>query len=90
MFYIYGILILVWTYLTPIMYDLDIINNTFFKTVLKFNPLYQFISFARTIIIDGRVPSLLKFAGCAVSALVALVAGVVVFKKSQDKFIYYV
>ena len=29
MFYIYGIVIMIWTYLTPIMYDISIINEKF-------------------------------------------------------------
>ena len=90
MFYIYGILILVWTYLTPLMYDLEIISNQFFRTALKINPLYQYINFSRTIILHGRIPTLFQFAACAGTAIGTLALGVFVFKKNQDKFIYYV
>ena len=84
MFYIYGIIITIWTYLTPIMYDLTILNPTF-AFVLKFNPLYQYINFARTIILYHNCPTLGQFAGCFISALVVFVIGIVVFKKKQDK-----
>lgn len=89
MFYIYGIIITVWTYLTPIMYDIKMLNPSF-AFILKFNPLYQFINFARTIILYGNCPTFGQFAGCGISALVVFIIGVVVFKKNQDKFIYYV
>ncbi len=89
MFYIYGIVVLVWTYVTPLMYDIRSLNPTF-QRILKFNPLYHYINFARTIILYGRVPTLFQFAACGVSALIVLVLGVVVFKWKQDKFIYYV
>ena len=89
MFYIYGIITTIWTYLTPIMYDIKMLNSTF-AFVLKFNPLYQFINFARTIILYGNCPTIGQFAGCFVSASVVFLLGVFVFKKNQDKFIYYV
>ena len=89
MFYIYGIITTIWTYLTPIMYDMSILNSTF-AFILKFNPLYQFINFARTIILYGNCPTFGQFAGCFVSAFVVFIIGIFVFKKNQDKFIYYV
>ncbi len=89
MFYIYGVLITLWTYLTPIMYDINMLNPTF-AFILKFNPLYQFINFSRTIILYNTCPSLGAFLGCAASSLIFLIAGIIIFKKNQDKFIYYV
>ena len=90
MFYIYGIVIMMWTYLTPIMYDINLISNPTLQLIMKFNPLYQIINFARSIILYGNVPTLGQFAGCAVSSILVLLVGVIVFKKNQDKFIYYV
>ncbi|MDD4718577.1 MAG: ABC transporter permease [Bacilli bacterium] len=89
MFYIYGIVVMIWTYLTPIMYDISMINEKF-RFFLKFNPLYQFINFARTIILRGEMPTVGQFAGCGVSAIVVLLLGIFIFRKKQDKFIYYV
>lgn len=89
MFYIYGVVITLWTYLTPIMYSIDTLNPTF-AMILKFNPLYQFINFSRTIILYGNCPTLGQFAGCAISALIIFFLGIIIFKKNQDKFIYYV
>ncbi|MCM1053758.1 MAG: ABC transporter permease [Ruminococcus sp.] len=89
MFYIYGVVITLWTYLTPIMYDINMLNPTF-AFILKFNPLYQFIDFARTIILYNTCPSLGSFAGCAVAGLLFFIIGTITFKKNQNKFIYYV
>lgn len=89
MFYIYGIVLTIWTYLTPIMYDISIINPTL-QFIMKLNPMYQFINFARSIILYGNCPTIGQFAGCAVSALVIFFLGIFIFKKKQDKFIYYV
>jgi ABC-2 type transport system permease protein len=89
MFYIYGIVITIWTYLTPLMYDIKMLNPTF-QFIMKFNPLYQYINFARTIILFGNCPTIGQFAGCAISSLIFLFLGIHVFRKHQDKFIYYV
>ena len=90
MFYIYGIILTLWTYLTPIMYDLKTLDIGFLFTILKCNPLYQYINFARMIILYHQIPSLSSFAACLGSALIVLLLGVVIFRKNQDKFIYYI
>ena len=89
MFYIYGIVLTLWTYLTPIMYDISIISEKF-QFIFKLNPLYHYINFIREIILYHRLPSGLSFAICGISALAFLVIGIIVFRKNQDKFIYYV
>jgi ABC-2 type transport system permease protein len=89
MFYIYGIIITIWTYLTPIMYDINLISSRL-RFVMKLNPLYQYINFARSIILYKQCPTIGQFAGCGVSALIFFFLGIYIFKKKQDKFIYYV
>lgn len=90
MFYIYGIVITLWTYLTPIMYDIQIIDNAILQFVMKLNPMYHFIHFGREIMLFNRTPSAVSFAACFVSSAVVLLLGVIVFRKNQDKFIYYI
>lgn len=89
MFYIYGIIIMMWTYLTPIMYDISLISANL-QPWLKLNPLYHYINFAREIILYGRMPQPFTWVTCLVSSVAVLLIGVIVFKKTQDKFIYYV
>ncbi len=90
MLYIYGIIVLIWTYLTPIMYDITIISNPILQSLMKLNPLYLYINFARQIILHGWMPTPAYFAACGGSALIVLLIGMAVFKMNQDKFIYYV
>lgn len=88
MFYIYGIIMTIWTYFTPIMYDISILGEKW-QGLFKLNPLFQYIDFARTIILFGEVPSIGSFIACLGSSLLILLIGVISFKKNQDKFIYY-
>lgn len=89
MFYIYGIIIMMWTYLTPIMYDISTISPKL-QIILRLNPLYHYITFAREIILYGRMPEPALWITCIASSVIILLIGILVFKKTQDKFIYYV
>ena len=90
MFYIYGVLISLWTYLTPIMYDFAIIDNPYLLLLFKCNPMYWFIYFTRRIMLYHTVPEINSWIYCMVFGLGTLLVGIFTFKKNQDKFIYYV
>lgn len=89
MFYIYGIIMTIWNYFTPIFYDLSILPENL-RVIFKFNPLYQFINFVRTILLEARIPSLDSFLWCGGYAVIVCLIGCLVFKSKQDKFIYYI
>lgn len=89
MFYIYGIIIMLWTYLTPLMYDIHMIS-TELQPFLKLNPMYHYVNFAREIMLYGRIPQPFTWAICLGSSLLVVIIGIIVFRKTQDKFIYYV
>jgi len=88
-YYIYGVVIMFMMYLTPIMYDIKMLD-AWMIPILKLNPMYNFINFSRMIIIYRQIPSLDSWAACFISGFVVLVFGVVLFKRKQNKFIYYV
>ena len=89
MFYIYSIILTIWNYLTPVFYSIEILPQNL-QTIFKFNPLYLYITSVRGIVLSGQAPSLLQLCGITLYALITLFIGLVVFKKKQDKFIYYV
>lgn len=90
MFYIYGVVLSLWTYMTPIMYDIAIIDNPYLMLIFKCNPLYWFVYFVRRIMLYGVLPEINVWIYCAVFAIGFLLLGLLVFKKNQNKFIYYV
>lgn len=87
--YIYGILLTIWNYFTPIFYDFEILPF-WLKSILKFNPLYNYISAFREIILFSKMPSLSLLTSCFLSGFLTLILGLFIFKKSQDKFINYI
>ena len=87
--YIYGIIITIWNYFTPVFYSLEILP-THLQTIFKFNPLYQFINSAREIVLYGHCPSIATLIIIGLIGIGTLLLGSVIFKKNQDKFIYYI
>lgn len=86
--FLWGIVTMMWTYLTPMFYPESIIPSKYL-TLYHMNPMYQYITFARICIIDGISPEPMSYLWCVVSSAVVLLLGVIVFKKNQDKFIMY-
>lgn len=89
MFYIYGIILTIWNYVTPIFWSIQLIPENL-QPIFKMNPLYIYINGARSIILFGERPSLLTLLLMFVIGLGMLILGSFIFKKKQDKFIYYV
>lgn len=86
--YIYGILLTIWNYLTPIFWGLEILPEGLVK-IFQVNPLYQFITCARSIVLAGQRPSLTMLLTITLWGLGTFIVGSLIFKKKQDKFIYY-
>ncbi len=88
-FYIYGILLTIWNYLTPVFYSIEILPEGI-QSVMKFNPLYQFLTATRSIVLSGQRPSFTTLGILTFIGVGTLLLGGYVFKKKQDKFIYYI
>lgn len=86
--HLYGVFVTLLMYGTPIFYPPEIIPESF-RFLLDINPLYAIISCCRSVFMDGTIydPSQLLFA--TASAIVALVLGIAMFYKYQDKFILH-
>ena len=89
MFYIYGIILTIWNYVTPIFYSISILPENL-QSLFKLNPLYIFITGAREIILYGNAPTVVELVVMFLVSALSLFIGGLVFKKNQDKFIYYV
>lgn len=87
--HLYGVLVTALMYLTPIMYDVSILPE-WARHFIPFNPMYWFVSMFRSFVIYGEMPTLNCWIGTCASALVALVIGLWVFKKTQDRFVLYI
>lgn len=87
--HLYGVFVTAWMYLSGVFYSVDIVGKEL-RPFVEYNPMYMYISFFRTIIIDGYFPSIEQNLMCIAWSAIMLVAGLVFFYKAQDKFILYI
>ena len=92
--HLWGVLILAWTYLTPIFWDFSLLVNAgapgWVIKLVEYNPMYNYITFMRDIFLYQQNPDLHTLALCVVWALVMLIIGIFVFRKTEHKFILYI
>lgn len=88
--HIYSVLVMAWMYLTPIIYPMSAIEGSFVMKFIRFNPMYYYVEYFRSVVMYGTVPDMKTNVICIVSSLFFLVIGLIVFKKRQDKFILYI
>lgn len=89
MFHLYGVLINLLSYATPIFYPEKIVPTQFIW-LLKLNPLYYFFKAFRMSIYDGVLPSAPLLLECSIISVFAFVLGCYVFKRYQNHFILYI
>ena len=87
--FLYGVFLQMWIYLTPLFYPESILHGWVMQ-IVKFNPMYHFIRFVRTIILNGVLPEFKAWVFCAVFAVLPFIAGYWVFRKLQRRFILYI
>ena len=80
---------MVLTYATPIFYPESILPDNF-RGMLDINPMYHYTQFFRKIILEGISPEPREYLVCALFSAGFFLAGLWVFKRSQDKFIFYI
>ncbi len=86
--FIWSVLLMALTYATPVFYPETILPDGF-RATLNYNPMYQFIKCFRIIVMDGVSPEPRIYLQCFGISLLYLLIGFFVFRKTQDKFIFY-
>ena len=87
--YIWGIMLTILNYFTPIFYSLSILP-AWLQRIFKLNPLYVYINTIREIVLFGNRPTILYLATGLVVGFVTMIIGMFIFRKKQDKFVYYI
>lgn len=83
--YVVTLLLLVWMYLTPVMYPVEIFPEHY-RWLFQINPMAVIINAYRQVLLGGSGPNLVSLAiGLAVSLLTLLI-GHFIFKKLEGKF----
>lgn len=85
----YGVFVMAWTYLTPIFYPESILPPSAMM-IMKFNPMYHFVTYCRQIVLYGTFPGMKENLICFLIGVMFFTVGVIVFYKKQDRFVLYI
>lgn len=87
--HLYSVLTLAWMYATPVFYSIEILPPEVQSTILL-NPMYYYLTFFRSLILDGVIPPVSMWVICIISSLISVALGMFCFKKMENKFILYI
>ena len=83
----YGIALTAWMYLSPVIYQIEMLPEKY-VWIIKLNPMYYLITLFRMPIYYGQVPALSDFLIAGAIAFVTLVMGWLFFTQKADEFAY--
>lgn len=87
--YLYNVVCTMLMYMSAIFYYVSSYPEAMQK-LLYLNPIYCYITYMRTVIIDGVIPPLWMHGLCAGYAAIVLAIGLYMYKKNNYKFLYYI
>ncbi len=86
---VYEVFLTVWFYLTPLMYPVSMIPARW-AILWKLNPMYHLLRVMRAPLFEGVVPGWETWAIAALSAVVMLIVGGLVFTSKSHEYAYRV
>ena len=87
--HLYGVFLMMLMWAMPIFYPANIVPESF-RFIQYCNPLYAVISCCRSSFLYGAVYDPMQLLFAMVSGVVALIIGIALFYKYQDRFILYI
>lgn len=79
----YSVILTLWTYLTPLFYTVDSLNNAMVQKVMVLNPMYHYVEYFRTLLM-GAVPSLKAHLFCYGFAIISFLIGYLFMRLTKN------
>lgn len=83
--YLLGLMLLVWMYLTPVIYPTDIFPDKY-RWIFQINPMAVFINAYRQVILGGSMPNLVSLGIGLILSVILYFVAVKIFKKLEGQF----
>ena len=83
--YILGLLVMVWMYLTPVIYPTEMFPEKY-RFIFQLNPMAVFVNAYRQVILGGGMPNFVSLGIGLLVSIVLTVIGYIVFKKLEGQF----
>lgn len=87
--YLLNLILLLWMYITPIMYPIEIIP-TQYRFIMSLNPMAVIVNAYRQVLLSGKDPNTSSLGIAAVVSLIIFSLGFALFKKMEGEFADYV
>lgn len=87
--HLWSVVLTAWTYATPLFYPAEILPD-WMMVIERFNPMYHFVNYIRDLLLYQQVPSVMHNMACAAFGLGMLLMGLLVFHKTERRFILYI
>lgn len=91
--HLWGVFMTALTYFSAIFYDPMVLPASpsveLLQKFICFNPIYWYITAFRGAVLKGRMLTTDEILVCGGCAVVALIVGLIVFRKQQDKFVLH-
>jgi ABC-type polysaccharide/polyol phosphate export permease len=85
-----SVLLSILMYLTPIFYPMEILKDSKYLPLVRFNPVRSILEVFRDPIFFGKVPPLSHLSVSVGIAVVALALGIWAFRRSSDRIPFYI
>lgn len=89
MFHLYGVVLTVLNYATPIFYPENIIPAKY-QWIIYCNPIYYYLKMFRKVVYSNQIPDINLIIICLLISVIALIIGIYFFNKKQNDFILYI
>lgn len=86
--HLYGVVLIFLMYTTPIFYPVEIIPEKYLK-IIEWNPLFPILRMFRDVLLNNQLPQSVDLTTAVLEAVVFLMAGLLIFYKTQDRFILH-
>ena len=87
--YLLNLILLLWMYVTPIMYPIEIIPVQY-RFIMSLNPMAVIVNAYRQVLLSGKEPNMASLSVAALVSVVVFIFGFMVFKKLEGEFADYV
>lgn len=87
--YLWSVFTMLLMYMSAIFYTIDVYPADV-QSFFHLNPVFVYIKYFRTVVLDGEIPSLAMHALTIGYAVLFFLVGAVIYKKYNHKFLYYV
>jgi ABC-2 type transport system permease protein len=87
--HLWGVVCMAWSYATPLFYPMEMLPD-WMQNAMVFNPMYHYVTYFRDILMYNVNPGGMENLVCLGMALITFAIGLLVFRATEKKFIFYV